>query len=249
MWRLTFEDRFDGDRVDESKWCFQLGTGQSEGLEGWGNAEKQYYARENAQIIDGALVITARPEPMGGMPYTSARLCTRGLFSQAFGRFEARIRLPQGEGFWPAFWLMPEHSRYGAWAASGEIDIMESKGRVPRLTYHTLHFGGKAPSNTHVSKTFTLPEKTEADWHVYALEWEKEEMRWYVDDALAAKQRLWYTAGHDFPAPFDQPFYLLINLAVGGHFDGGHMPGSLGGPLEGRLMVDYVRVWQRADQE
>ncbi len=246
VWTMTFEDTFDGDQIDPLKWQFQLGTGQSEGLVLWGNNEQEYYRAENASVENGLLTIRAKQEQKGGMPYTSARLCTKGLFAQCYGRFEARIRLPGGEGFWPAFWLMPRDEIYGFWAASGEIDILEAKGRLPGLTYHSVHFGGVCPDNTHITESFMLPEGTYGDFHVYALEWTDREMRWYVDDTLAATQRLWYTAGHDFPAPFDQPFYVILNLAVGGNFDQNRMPGTLGGPLEASMEVDYVRIFARA---
>ncbi len=242
--KLTFEDTFEGMQVDESKWQFQLGTGQSEGLTQWGNNEQQSYQAENAVVENGLLTIHARQEIKGTIPYTSARLCTKNLFSQCYGRFEARIRLPKGEGFWPGFWLMPQDEVYGTWAASGEIDIMEAKGRLPGLTYHTIHFGGVWPDNTHVSKSYVIPQETEDGFHVFALEWEERELRWYVDDMLAARQRLWETRGHAYPAPFDQPFYVILNLAVGGNFDQGRMPGSMGGPLEAQMEVDYVRVYQ-----
>lgn len=245
VWNLTFEDMFDGAQVDGAKWQLQLGTGQSEGLTNWGNNEQQSYQAENAVVENGLLTIYARQEIKDGMPYTSARLCTLDLFSQCYGRFEARIRLPKGEGFWPAFWLMPKDQVYGAWAASGEIDIMEAKGRLPGLTYHTIHFGGTRPGNTFVSKSYVLPKETGDGFHVYALEWEEKELRWYVDDALAVTQRLWNTKGYAYPAPFDQPFFMIVNLAVGGNFDQSRMPGSMGGPLEAQMEVDYVRVYQR----
>ncbi len=244
MREMTFEDNFDGTQLDLTKWQFQLGTGQSEGLTLWGNNEQQYYLAENAAVENGLLIIYARQEAKGGVPYTSARLCTRDLFSQCYGRFEARIRLPKGEGFWPGFWLMPQDEVYGPWAASGEIDIMEAKGRLPGLTYHTIHFGGSWPDNTHIGKSYILPEGTAEEFHVYALEWDDKELRWYVDDVLAAKQRLWNTSGHAFPAPFDQPFYMILNLAVGGNFDQNRMPGSMGGQLEAQMDVDYVRVYR-----
>jgi beta-glucanase (GH16 family) len=242
--KLTFEDTFDGTQVDASKWQFQLGTGQSEGLNQWGNNEQQSYQPENAVVENGLLTLYARQEIKDGMPYTSARLCTRDLFSQCYGRFEARIRLPAGEGFWPAFWLMPQDQAYGTWAASGEIDIMEAKGRLPGITYHTIHFGGVWPENTYLLESYVLPKETGDGFHVYALEWTEKELRWYVDGVLAATQKRWNTKGYAYPAPFDKPFYMLLNLAVGGNFDQGRMPGSMGGPKEAQMEVDYVRVYQ-----
>ncbi len=247
-WELTFEDTFDGTQVDPTKWQFQLGTGAQEGLTQWGNNEQQSYQAKNAVVENGLLTLYARQESGAALPYTSARLCTRDLFSQCYGRFEARIRLPRGEGFWPAFWLLSQDSPYGGWAASGEIDIMEFKGRKPDEIMHTIHFGGVWPNNTYAGKTVTIPEGTQEDFHVFALEWEEGEMRWYIDDTLTCVQNNWRSDGHPFPAPFDQPFYMILNLAVGGNFDQNVMPGRLGGPLEGQLEIDYVRVYQRAGE-
>jgi beta-glucanase (GH16 family) len=248
IWKLTFEDTFDGGQVDPAKWQFQLGTGAQEGLTQWGNNEQQSYQAENAVLANGLLTLYAKQESGAALPYTSARLCTRDLFSQCYGRFEARIRLPHGEGFWPAFWLLPQDSVYGGWAASGEIDIMEFKGRNPEEILHTIHFGGAWPNNAYAEKTVILPKGTREDFHMYALEWEEGELRWYIDDTLTCVQTDWRSDGHPFPAPFDQPFYMILNLAVGGNFDQNVMPGRLGGPMEGQLEIDYVRVYQRAGE-
>jgi len=256
MWTLVWADEFDGtasrpdaNGVDLDKWGYQLGTGSQYGLVDWGNNEQQYYRAENAYVQDGKLIIEARNDGFGGKPYTSARLFTQPTFSKKYGKFEARIRMPKGQGFWPAFWLMPKDSIYGGWAASGEIDIMEARGRLPGEVSGTIHFGGTWPNNKSSGATYRFPEGTDiGDFHVYSLEWEPGELRWYVDGQLYQTLNNWDSIGpgqpakYAYPAPFDQPFYIILNLAVGGNFDGGRVPDASMFPA--RMEVDYVRVYE-----
>ena len=255
-WTLVWADEFDGsgtnldtNGVDLDKWGYQLGTGAQYGLIGWGNNEQQYYRAENARVEDGKLIIEARNDGYGGMPYTSARLYTEPTFAKKYGKFEARIKLPKGQGFWPAFWMMPAESKYGGWAASGEIDIMEARGRIPGEVSGAIHFGGSWPNNQHAGGTYKFEDGTDiGDFHVYGLEWEPGEIRWYVDGKLYMTLNNWYSIGQDqpakyaYPAPFDQPFYLILNLAVGGNFDGGRVPDDDMFPAV--MEVDYVRVYE-----
>lgn len=258
---LVWNDEFDSDTLDTSKWAFQYGTGSEYGLDGWGNSELQYYTdrEDNVRIEDGKLIITAVKEekPYQGMPYTSARLRTvtdnEALFSTTYGRIEARIRMPQGEGLWPAFWMLPvDETIYGGWAASGEIDIMEAKGRLPEGIGGTLHYGKVWPNNTYKSQDYSFPEGTDiTDFHVYSLEWEPGVMRWYVDEECYFTMDKWFSQGKEGaaeytkPAPFDVPFYILLNLAVGGTFDPeadvelAEFPAS--------MEVDFVRVYQKTN--
>ncbi|MCM8901468.1 family 16 glycosylhydrolase [Caldicoprobacter algeriensis] len=237
-WTLVWSDEFDGtgenlneNGVDLNKWDFQEGTGEQYGLIGWGNNEQQYYRKENVFVEDGKLIIEARKESFGGMNYTSGRLYTAKTFTKKYGRFEARIKLPAGQGFWPAFWLMPAKSVYGGWAASGEIDIMEARGRIPNEVWGTIHYGGSWPNNTNNGGKYVFPEGQDiTDFHEYAIEWEPGEIRWYVDGELYLTLNNWYSQGenqaakYSFPAPFDQEFYIILNLAIGGNFDGGRVP-------------------------
>ncbi len=250
---ITWCDEFTGEGdnlndfgVDLDKWGFQIGTGAAYGLTGWGNDEAQYYREENARVEDGRLIIEARKETFGGMRYTSARLWTKPTFHQTYGRFEAKIKLPVGDGLWPAYWMMPQEDVYGGWAASGEIDIMEAKGRFPNQSTAALHFGGAWPNNTHTHQTYQFPTNLSiADFNVYAVEWEEEVIRWYVNDRLIKTSTSWYTEGHDFPAPFDQDFYLLLNLAIGGSFDGGVLPPDSLFDEPVLMEIEYVRVYQK----
>ena len=252
---LTWCDDFTGvgenvnDRgINLDKWGFQLGTGSQYGLNGWGNYEQQYYRSENARVYNNQLIIEAKLENYGGMPYTSSRLYTRYTFSQTYGRFEAMIKLPIGQGLWPAFWLMPKDSVYGGWANSGEIDIMEARGRFPNEVSSAIHYGGPWPHNTYTTENYYFPPgENISNYHLYAVEWDENEMRFYVNDVLYHTVNDWYNTGYDYPAPFDQPFYIILNLAIGGTFDGNRTPPNslFDNPVE--MEVSFVRVYQRVE--
>ncbi|NIK76010.1 beta-glucanase (GH16 family) [Paenibacillus castaneae] len=257
-WKLVWSDEFDGsgenidaNGVNLDKWAYQLGTGSEYGLDGWGNNEQQYYRAENISVADGKLTITAKDDGYDGMPYTSGRIYTQPTFNKTFGKFEARIKMPVGEGIWPAFWMYPKDSEYGTWAASGEIDIMEARGRLPKEVGGTIHYGKNWPNNKYTGASYEFEEGTDiTDFHTYGLEWEPGELRWYVDGVLYQKQDNWNSWGADeaakytYPAPFDKPFYMILNLAVGGNYDGNRNPDpSL---LPGKMEVDYVRVYELA---
>ncbi|MCM3633329.1 carbohydrate binding domain-containing protein [Paenibacillus camelliae] len=255
-WTLVWSDEFDrsgtnldDNGVDLDKWAYQLGTGSQYGLDGWGNNEEQYYRAENIAVEDGVLKITAKHEQHEGKSYTSGRLFTEPNFSQTYGKFEARMKLPAGDGLWPAFWMMPQHSVYGTWAASGEIDIMEARGRLLDEIGGAIHYGRNWPNNKFSAGTYHFPEGQDiTDYHVYGLEWEPGELRWYVDGVLFQTLNNWDSWGENepakyaFPAPFDQPFHMILNLAVGGNYDGGRVPGESDLPAE--MLVDYVRVYE-----
>jgi autotransporter-associated beta strand protein len=246
---MSWQDEFDGTTIKPLLWTHDIGTGSQYGLTGWGNNELQYYTDrpQNASVADGLLTIRARAESFGGMAYTSARLKTEGLFSQLGGRFEMRAALPIGRGFWPAFWMLPETDTYGGWAASGEIDIMEARGQQPGRVAGTIHYGGSWPNNVWSESVRMLPTgQTIADFHTYALEWDVSPtpaLRWYVDDVLYATKTDWWSAGGAYPAPFDKPFSLLVNLAVGGNYVG---PPDASTPFPSQMLVDYVRVFTAA---
>jgi beta-glucanase (GH16 family) len=270
-WKLTWSDEFDGTAVDRAKWGFDLGNGffnydANTWINGWGNNELQYYTdqADNVFVKDGMLHLRAIKESYLGCGYTSGKLKTRKkdgtpLFSQKYGRFEFRAKLPTGRGIWPAIWMLPAEEKYGGWAASGEIDILEARGQEPTKVLGTLHFGARWPNNAETSSTYVLPKNgTIADFHVYALEWDPGEIRWYLDGQLSATQNFWWSSSkHDgdkgvrpaqeadlnaWPAPFDRPFYLVINLAVGGRFLG-NPDRTTAFPVE--MLVDYVRVYEK----
>lgn len=270
-WKLVWSDEFDGERIDPAKWDFDLGNGfynydAEQWIAGWGNNELQYYTceSENANVKDGKLLIRALKASRDGFGYTSAKLKTRArdgtaLMARTYGRFEIRAKLPTGQGIWPAIWMLPQDEKYGGWASSGEIDILEVRGQKPREILGTLHFGSRWPANVEASKTHTLPEKqTVAEYHTYAIEWEPGEIRWYVDDTEFAKQTSWWSSSkvaagkglkpareadlNPWPAPFDRPFYLILNVAVGGNFLG--KPDRTT-PFPAVMEVDYVRVYEK----
>lgn len=248
---LTFCDDFNeaenanAQGVDMDKWGYQNGDGSEYGIPGWGNDEQQYYREENSYVENGLLYIEAKLESYGGSAYTSSKMVTQDKFSQAFGRFEARIKLPLGDGLWPAFWMMPQDSVYGGWAASGEIDIMEARGRIINEASGAIHYGGQWPNNTYQHGSHTFPVGQGIDtFHVYAIEWTDTSIKWYFDDILVWEAREWYTEGQDFPAPFDEAFYMILNLAVGGHFDDYRLPDNSIFEEPVVMIVDYVRVYQ-----
>jgi len=245
--QLVWSDEFDGTGVDIGKWTFQIGDGTEVGLpSGWGNGELQYYTDQNATVANGLLTITARKESVQpGLPYTSTRLRSLYKGEWTYGRMEIRARMPIGKGLWPAFWMLPSDRGYGGWAASGEIDIVEYIGSKPDTIFGTIHYGGEWPSNRFSSTEYKLPTGTfDQDFHVFAIEWEEGEIRWYVDDVHYATQTDWTSTGGPFPAPFDVDFHLLLNMAVGGNLPGAP-DNNTQFPQE--LVVDYVRVYQEGE--
>jgi beta-glucanase (GH16 family) len=240
---LVWSDEFDAEQLDPEVWFFESGDGSQYGIPGWGNNELQWYLEDSAELRDGMLVITAREESAGGKSYTSARLNTRDRFAFKYGRIEARIRFPGGQGIWPAFWMLPQDSVYGTWAASGEIDVVEAVnlgGTGDNNVYGTIHYGGEFPANQSSSNEYLVPTDATAEFHTYALEWDAAEMRWYVDGFLYSAQNSWSTTAADFPAPFDERFYILFNVAVGGNFPGAPTAAT---EFPVSMEADYVRVY------
>lgn len=244
-YQLVWSDEFggaNGSAPDATKWAIQTGG------DGWGNHELEYYTARpsNVQVADGNLVITAVKEEYTGADnvtrhFTSARLQTKGLFSQQYGKFEARIKIPRGQGMWPAFWMLGNNIDTVQWPACGEIDIMENIGREPSMVHGTLHAPGYTPEG--VSASYILP-KGQAfadDFHTFAVEWEPQQIRFYVDGNLYATQTP-ATAPPNSPWPFQQPFFILLNLAVGGDWPGNPDDTT---QFPQQMLVDYVRVYQK----
>lgn len=261
IWNMTWSDEFNTSSLDMTKWSYQEGTGAEYGIEGWGNNEQQYYTRDNAKVENGTLVITATGDDRGGKPYSSSRIWTMkedqsgAKFSQTYGRFEAKIKMPAGEGaqgLWPAFWLLPVDSPYGGWPVSGEIDIMEARGREGDRTDSTLHYGKTYPNEAAEGKSYVWEDDDLAitDYHIYSVDWTPTYMSFQVDGEEFYRASNWYCQGADepqkyaFPAPFDQDFYIILNLAVGGMYDGNRNPSESALPAE--MKVDYVRVYESA---
>jgi len=247
-WILTWSDEFDGPDgapPDSQKWT------QATGGNGWGNNELEYYtaSRRNAHQEHGMLVIEAIQELYTGpdgvkRDYTSARLNTEGRFSQAYGRFEARIKMPVGKGIWPAFWLLGNDIPTIGWPKCGEIDIVENLGNEPSIAHGTIHGPGYSGGKS-IGTPFALSgdKRFTDDFHLFAVEWEPKEIRFYVDENLYATRR-----PSDLPEGakwiYDHPFYILLNLAVGGAWPG-NPDNSTQFPQ--KMFVDYVRVYHKAE--
>lgn len=253
-WSLVWSDEFDGTEVDTTKWEYQIGDGCDQGvgneLCGWGNNELQFYREEDAIVSDGVLTITARQnvadedgDGVNDTTYTSARLRTLGKGDWTYGRFEIKAKLPTGQGLWPAIWLLFSEDTYGGWAASGEIDIMEAVGDEPGEVFGTIHYGGEFPDNQSSSEYFELSFDTfDQDYYVFATEWEEGEIRWYVNNVLYRTETDWFSTGGEYPAPFDHPFHMILNVAVGGNLPG---PPDATTTFPQTMQVDYVRVYER----
>ncbi len=249
-WSLVWSDEFDGSSLDPANWTPDIGDG-CPNLCGWGNNELEYYRSENIQVTGGNLVLTAKEEYYGGRAFTSGKVTTRNKQSFLYGRIEMRAKLPYGNGMWPAFWMMPQDDVYGGWAASGEIDIMESANDMSSIG-GTLHFGGTYPENTSTGGSYSPGGANFSDdFHVYAIEWEPDVMRWYVDGNLYSTKysSQWYSASAPANprAPFDQEFYIILNAAVGGWYTGCTSSGCVTDDLPQQFVIDYVRVYEDID--
>jgi len=276
VWTEVWADEFDSPTLDDTKWKPEVSCW------GGGNDERQCYTgrSENVSVKGGYLLLSARAENYtaqtypGGhsndngetntQSYTSGKVKSLGLASWKYGRFEAKMKLPKGQGTWPAFWMLSESDSYGSWPLSGEIDILEAVnlgascpdcegGIGENRSIAALHFGDAWPNNTFHSTKSTLPKGVD-DWHVFAVEWGKTRIDWFVDDQKIYSLSVdkWYTGAVDKTenpyAPFDKAFYVMLNLAVGGGLseknnDKGLEPNSF--PAE--LLVDWVRVHQCLD--
>ncbi len=245
-WNIVWSDEFDGSSINLSNWTFDTGDGTAEGIPGWGNNELEFYTSNstNAFVSNGVLHIDALQQAMGTKSYTSARMKSIGLETQKYGRFEFRAKLPQGVGYWPALWMLPENSVYGGWPASGEIDIMENKGNLLTFVQGTIHYGN-AGTDTDETQTYTLPVGQTTNFHSYLLEWTTNAVLWYVDGLLYETQTNWFSGGGSYPAPFNQSFYFLMNLAVGGNYFGNPSKTNINAnsTFPGDMQVDYLRVF------
>ena len=253
-YKLFWSDEFDGEELNTDYWECMIGDGSPN--VGWGNSELEYYTAENASVKDGNLVITARREQKGGYDYTSARLRTYKKVHFKYGRIEARISLPEVTGMWPAFWMLPEENYQGKWwPYNGEIDIMEAKGRLNDEYSGAVHYANVGGNDEYQSFAHSLngegrnakENKTYiSEFHLYSLEWDEDEMRWFFDGEQVNKvsDRAWKRTLDDGTtySPFDYDFHILLNLAVGGHFDGYREPPADFESAE--MKVNFVRVYE-----
>ncbi len=242
-WKLVWNDEFNGSSIDFDKWEHEVNA------TGGGNNELQYYTArsKNSRVESGHLVIEAHKETFSGeggtREYTSARMRTRGKGDWMRGRIEVRARLPYGQGLWPAIWMLPTDQTYGGWPRSGEIDIMEVIGREPDHVHGTLHFGRASNDKSQNGGSHRAPAGSLRNaFHSYIVEWSENEFKWYIDELQYARVTSWYAPNDAFPAPFDQRFHILMNVAVGGNW-----PGSPDGStvFPQRMEVDYVRVFEK----
>jgi len=242
--KIVWQEEFDvPGSIDTNRWNFDIGTGvEIFGQPGWGNNELQYYTdqSDNIRIEDGMLMITARNESVENSSYTSAKIHTRGKFERTFGRYEARIKLPWGQGIWPAFWLLGDDSDGSViWPQIGEIDIMEYRGQEPAVIHGSVHGPGYSAGNAVTSK-YTLPNgRFDTDFHVFAIEWGHNFIRYYVDDVMYNE-----ITPDDVNGEWvfnDNTFYIILNVAVGGTFVG---PPNDSTTFPQTMYVDYIRVYE-----
>ncbi|OLY91566.1 Calx-beta domain-containing protein [Cnuella takakiae] len=237
---LLWSDEFNGTSLDQAAWTAETGDG-CPNLCSWGNNELQYYSGSPNTIFfqDGKMIIEAANEAFGGRNYTSARIKTQGKKAFKYGRIDIRAKLPQGKGIWPAFWLMPENSVFGAWPRSGEIDMMELLGHEPNKVYGTVHFG-PGPGSTQISRsTVNAAGALSNAFHVYSLEWKEDQIQWLIDGNVFSTISKADLGTNNYP--FNEAFHLIVNLAVGGNWPGNPDASTY---FPAWLIVDYVRVYQ-----
>ncbi len=237
-WNLVWTDEFDQPQIDTNKWSHEVNG------DGGGNNEQQYYtaSKANSYINNNKyLVLKAIKQNYKGKFYTSARMRTKKKADWTYGRFDIRAKIPVQQGVWPAIWMLPTDWVYGPWPQSGEIDIMESIGHQPTTVYGTIHYGDAWPNNKHIGDT-TIIQKGDlsTDFHVFSVEWEPNEIRWYFDDVLYSTKKNTDVTPHKWP--FDQNFHMILNLAIGGEWPG---PPDDNTTFPKYMFVDYVRVYKK----
>ncbi len=242
-WQLTWSDEFNGSAgqlPDASKWNYDLGNG------GWGNQELENYTKNPENVsLDGSgnLVITAKSENLAGSSFTSARIKTQNLFSQTYGRFEARLKTPYGPGIWPAFWMLGSNAQTETWPKCGEMDIMELKGQQPNINHGSIHGPGYSGGSAITDSYALLNNRFDSDYHVFAMEWNADKIDFFVDGYLYERiQKNDVSAKGQWV--YDHPFYLILNVAVGGNFVGFPTAQT---PLPQKMIVDYVRVYKQVN--
>ncbi|BBB58415.1 glycosyl hydrolase family 16 [Undibacterium sp. KW1] len=234
-WELVWADEFAADKLDLQSWQIETGG------HGWGNHELENYTarKENLRLENGMLVIEARQEKFAGSDYTSARIKTSGLHEFTYGRFEARIKIPAGQGVWPAFWLLGAEASAAGWPERGEIDIMENIGKEPATSYATLHGPGYYGATGFGGSKKLAQGKLADDFHIYSVEWDAMQIRWYLDGQL-------YHQASPANVPgkwvFDHGFFIILNLAIGGDWPGAPDANTR---FPQQMLVDYVRVYKR----
>lgn len=239
-WTMVWSDDFLGDSLslpDSTKWTYDLGTGSG----GWGNQELQSYTNNPENVsLDGAGNLVLRAVSVGNS-FTSARIKTQGLYSQKYGRFEARLKTPYGPGLWPAFWLLGDNISEVSWPQCGEIDVMELRGQLPHIIAGTIHGPGYSGGNS-ISKSYALKnDRFDTKFHLFAIEWDENKIDFFVDDFLFYRIEKASVPGQWV---FNQKFFMILNIAVGGNYVGFPTAET---PFPQTMTVDYVRVYQKAN--
>lgn len=244
--QLVWSDEFDGaagELPDSDNWTYDIGRGSS----GWGNQELQYYTNRAENVAhdgDGNLVITALKESFQGAGYTSARILTQNLVEYKYGRFEARLKTPYGPGVWPAFWMLGANFGTVGWPDSGEIDIMELRGQEPSKIAGSIHGPGFSGGNA-ITRSYTLPNgRFDTEYHLFAVEWTQDKMDFYVDDVRYQTITRTDVSNRNGTWVFDQPFFIIMNIAVGGTYVGPPSPDTT---FPQTMIIDYVRVYSGSE--
>jgi beta-glucanase (GH16 family) len=239
-WNIVWSDEFDGASINTNTWTYDLGNNG-----GWGNNELEYYtsSTQNSYVSNGFLHIVALRQSLAGYNYTSARMKTEGLFSAKYGRFAFRASLPSCGGFWTELWMLCADIGSVGWPQCGEIDVMENKGGVLTNVQGSLHSGSDETA------VFTLPVGSVTNFHVYVLEWVTNAISWYVDGLRYETQTNWSDTAGPYPTPFNQPFSILMNLAIGGKYLGSPSTNTInsGSDFPGQMLVDYVRLYNQTE--
>jgi beta-glucanase (GH16 family) len=230
--KLLWEENFNGKALNEKVWNYELGDG-CPNICGWGNNERQIYTTSNQMLKDGKLIITAKKE---GDKYTSTRITTAGKKEFKYGYIEARAKLPVGQGIWPAFWMLGSNIKQVGWPMAGEIDILEYVGKEPHMVFTSLHTKDSHGETINTKKTAF--SNIEEGWHTYAINWTNDKIEFFVDDKSV------YTFAPENKTtevwPFNQPFYFIVNVAIGGNFGGPAVDDKI---FPQEFMVDYIRVY------
>lgn len=231
--KLIWQENFNGNKLDELVWNYELGNG-CPNLCGWGNNEAQIYTNTNHTLKNGFLIIEAKKE---GSVYSSTRITTKDKKQFQYGRIETRAKLPVGTGLWPAFWMLGANISTVGWPKCGEIDILEYVGKEPDMVFTSLHTQDSHGNtiNTKKTKITTIEE----GFHLYAIEWDKDKIAFFVDDVLVYNFQP--TVKNENTWPYDQPFYFIINLAIGGNFGGPAIDNSV---FPQEFIIDYIKVYQ-----
>lgn len=235
--KLSWKDEFNGTELNTADWTYEIGNG----TDGWGNAELQYYRKENTSVSGGFLSITAKKEAFGGFQYTSSRLKTQYNKSFKYGRIDIRAKLPKGQGIWPAIWMLGANIEEKKWPYSGEIDIMELVGGgagKDNTVYGTIHYDNEGTYD-HVTKSYALSKGDFSDqFHVFSISWDETKIIWLVDDVAFYTQDITAATMNEF----HEPFFMLLNVAVGGRWPGSPDSST---SFPQKMTVDYVRVFQK----